>query len=137
MDNHTHTFPKAEHLTSKLQIDSLFEKGEGFIAFPLRVVYQLVPKEENSSLIKVVVSVPKKRFKHAVDRNRFKRLIRESYRLNKHQLWAATEQTPWNLHIAFCAVSNELPNFDTVQIKMQMALVKLEHRILQKRDKNS
>ena len=137
MDNHTHTFPKAEHLTSKLQIDSLFEKGEGFIAFPLRVVYQLVPKEENSSLIKVVVSVPKKRFKHAVDRNRFKRLIRESYRLNKHQLWAATEHTPWNLHIAFCAVSNELPNFDTVQIKMQMALVKLEHRILQKRDKNS
>ena len=132
MDNRTHTFPKAEHLTSKLQIDHLFAKGEGFIAFPLRVVYQLVAKEENSAAIKVVVSVPKKRFKHAVDRNRFKRLIRESYRLNKNQLWETTEQTPWQLHIAFCAVSNDLPTFDVVQTKLQAALAKLQHRISEK-----
>lgn len=137
METHAHTFPKAEHLTKKLEIDTLFEHGEGFIIFPLRVVYKLVPKEENSSAIKVVISVPKKRFKHAVDRNRFKRLIRESYRLNKNQLWQTVEQIPWNLHIAFCAVSNELPTFDTVQDKMEQGLTKLENRIVQKVDKNT
>ena len=130
MENHKHTFPKAEHLTSKLAIEHLFGEGEGFIAFPLRVVYQLVPKE--TTPIQVIVSVPKKRFKHAVDRNRFKRLIRESYRLNKHQLWETVEQTDYTLRIALCAVSNEIPTFEIVQDKMQLALTKMQTRISQK-----
>ena len=46
MEQHNTTFPKAEHLTGTLAIETLFEQGNGFIAFPLRVVYQLVPKTD-------------------------------------------------------------------------------------------
>jgi len=135
MENHRHTFPKAEHLTGKLAIEHLFGQGEGFIAFPLRVVYQLVPKE-TSPAIQVLVSVPKKRFKHAVDRNRFKRLIRESYRLNKQPLCETVEQTDYTLRIALCAVSNEIPTFEIVQDKMQLALTKMQRRISENCEKN-
>ena len=128
MEHHNTTFPKAEHLTGTLAIETLFEQGNGFIAFPLRVVYQLVPKTDTPP-IQVLVSVPKKRFKHAVDRNRFKRLIRESYRLNKHLLCNTVEQTNFTLRIAFCAVSNELPTFSVVEAKMQQALTKLQQRV--------
>lgn len=128
MEQHSTTFPKSEHLTGTLAIEQLFEQGEGFIVFPLRVVFQLVPKN-NSPSIQVLVSVPKKRFKHAVKRNRFKRLIRESYRLNKHLLWNTVEQTPYTLRIAFCAVSNELPTFKTVEVKMLQALTKLQQYV--------
>ena len=77
-------YPKAEKLKSKRTIDLLFTKGKSVAKYPLRLVY--VPIESDESQIKFGVSVSKKYFKKAVDRNYFKRLLREAYRLNKHLL---------------------------------------------------
>jgi ribonuclease P protein component len=79
------TYPKHEKLKSKTTIDLLFSEGNSVSKFPLRLVY-VENKEENAELIKMGVSVSKKYFKKAVDRNYYKRVLRETYRLNKHLL---------------------------------------------------
>lgn len=79
------TYPKKEKLKSKTTIDLLFSEGNSVSKFPLRLVY-VENKEENAELVKMGVSVSKKYFKKAVDRNYFKRVLRETYRLNKHIL---------------------------------------------------
>ena len=85
------TYPKSERLKSKNTIDLLFTEGKSVSKYPLRLVYVPVnlPDEES---IKMGVSVSKKYFKKAVDRNYFKRVLRETYRLNKQLLWPAGDQ---------------------------------------------
>ena len=83
------TYPKNQKLKSKKTIDSLFSGGKSVSKFPLRLVFVESDFELDASKnekLKIGVSVSKKNFKKAVDRNYFKRLLRESYRLNKHIL---------------------------------------------------
>jgi ribonuclease P protein component len=83
------TYPKIEKLKSKITIDLLFSKGKSVSKYPLRLVFVEsdygIP-EDSDQMLKMGVSVSKKYFKHAVDRNYFKRVLRETYRLNKHIL---------------------------------------------------
>jgi len=79
------TYPKKEKLKSKTTIDLRFSEGNSISKFPLRLVY-VENKEPNTEQIKMGVSVSKKYFKKAVDRNYLKRVLRETYRLNKHIL---------------------------------------------------
>ena len=83
------TYPKTEKLKSKTTIDLLFSKGKSVSKYPLRLVFVEsdygIPEDSDQKL-KMGVSVSKKYFKHAVDRNYFKRVLRETYRLNKHIL---------------------------------------------------
>ena len=79
------TYPKNEKLKSKITIGLLFTEGKSVSKYPLRLVYKAGSFDE-SEKIKMGVSVSKKNFKKAVDRNYFKRLLRETYRLNKHLL---------------------------------------------------
>ena len=78
----TNSYPKTEKLKSKTTIDLLFSDGKSVSKYPLRLVYCAVALSENEN-IKMGVSVSKKYFKKAVDRNYFKRVLRETYRLNK------------------------------------------------------
>ncbi|MCF7568724.1 ribonuclease P protein component [Sabulilitoribacter arenilitoris] len=78
----TGSYPKKEKLKSKKRIDQLFTEGQSVSAFPLRLVY-LQTRFEDKIVAKTGVSVSKRNFKTAVDRNRIKRLLREVYRLNK------------------------------------------------------
>jgi ribonuclease P protein component len=83
------TYPKSEKLKSKKTIDLLFSEGKSVSKFPLRLVYiesDYGIDTDSEQKIKMGVSVSKKYFKHAVDRNYFKRVLRETYRLNKHLL---------------------------------------------------
>lgn len=87
------TYPKTEKLKSKITIGLLFTEGKSVSKYPLRLVYKSGgynnPESRNFEMgekIKMGVSVSKKNFKKAVDRNYFKRVLRETYRLNKHLL---------------------------------------------------
>ena len=87
------TYPKTEKLKSKITIGLLFTEGKSVSKYPLRLVYKSEgfenPESRNFKMgekIKMGVSVSKKNFKKAVDRNYFKRVLRETYRLNKHLL---------------------------------------------------
>ncbi|HEY4629625.1 MAG TPA: ribonuclease P protein component, partial [Flavobacterium sp.] len=77
--------PKNEKLKSKITIGLLFSEGKSVSKYPLRLVYYSGNLGEGQK-IKMGVSVSKKHFKKAVDRNYFKRVLRETYRLNKHLL---------------------------------------------------
>jgi ribonuclease P protein component len=89
------TYPKNERLKSKTTIGLLFSEGKSVSKYPLRLVY--CPGEiDSAEKIKMGVSVSKKYFKKAVDRNYFKRVLRETYRLNKHLLLDAIEE-PYSL----------------------------------------
>lgn len=77
-----HTYPKHEKLKSRTLINQLFSEGKSVSKYPLRLVYVQVSELEDSN-VKLGVSVSKKHFKKAVDRNYYKRVLRETYRLNK------------------------------------------------------
>ena len=83
------TFRKRERMTSHLLMEALFENGssQSVSAFPLRAVYQTIERHSDHGPAQILISVPKNRFKHAVDRNRVKRQIREAYRQHKQLLW--------------------------------------------------
>jgi ribonuclease P protein component len=76
------TFRKEERLSKKKLIQELFEKGSSFYFFPFKVFHMPNPDREYD-VHQVVISVSKRNFKRAADRNLIKRRIREGYRLNK------------------------------------------------------
>ena len=77
------TFSKIERLKSKKEIDILFSDGKSISKYPIRLVYKKTDFNEKIK-IRAGVSVSKRNFKKAVDRNFIKRLMRESYRKNKY-----------------------------------------------------
>ena len=122
------SFSKAEHLCGEKKITRLFAEGNAFIAYPLRIVYLVLPKEDDIP-VKVMVSVPKKRFKRAVKRNRLKRLMRESYRLNKGLLWDIFSEKEMQAHVSFQYISDEELGFRAVEKRMIGSLEKLKNAI--------
>jgi len=111
------TYPKNERLKSKTAIGLLFSEGKSVSKYPLRLVYR--EADENSEeKIKIGVSVSKKYFKKAVDRNYFKRVLRETYRLNKNLL-LENVQEPYSLMFFYQTkdkLSYEEINTKTVQL---------------------
>ena len=87
-------FKKEERIVSNLLIETLFEKGNSLSlnAYPPRAVYVKTEHREGCAPVQLLISVPKKKFKHAVDRNRVKRQIREAYRNNKSLLEGTVEE---------------------------------------------
>jgi ribonuclease P protein component len=83
MENRPLTYPKNEKLKSRTTIDRMFTEGKSVSKYPLRLVYIPLERAEDVPL-KTGVSVSKKHFKKAHDRNYFKRVLRETYRHHKH-----------------------------------------------------
>lgn len=79
-----YTYPKTDKLKSRKAITQLFSEGQTVTKYPLRLVFITNPEEE--PVFKIGVSVSKRYFKKAVDRNYIKRCMREAYRLNQHLL---------------------------------------------------
>ena len=87
------TLKKEERICSKKLIETLFDSNErrSLAAFPLRAVWLLQKQKEGKKTafapVEILISVSKRRLRHAVDRNRTKRQVREAYRKHKHILW--------------------------------------------------
>ena len=111
------TYPQKEKLKSKITIGLLFTEGKSVSKYPLRLVYNKGTFGEGEK-IKIGVSVSKKYFKKAVDRNYFKRVLRETYRLNKHLLLNNLDQ-PYSFMFFYQSkdrLSYEEINSKTIQL---------------------
>jgi len=127
---------KEERVSGKKEIDLLFTKGSSFIVYPLRVVYIEHDCEEApvQSAVSILVSISKKKFKRAVKRNRLKRLIKESYRLNKTNfayppLEGAGGGAPKRISIAFLYLSGEEKPYSEIESAVKKALETLSTKI--------
>ena len=119
------TFNKKDKLKSKKCIEQLFAEGQAITAFPLRMVF-IGTTFNDESLIKAGVSVSKRNFKKAVDRNRIKRLLRESYRLKK-PIYFNNITTPYALMILY--IGKEKPTFEQIETKMNQLFEKFRDSI--------
>ncbi|PWH84583.1 ribonuclease P protein component [Algibacter marinivivus] len=120
------TYNKKEKLKSKKLIDQLFTEGQSVSAFPLRLVY-LPTSFEDDIIVKTGVSVSKRNFKSAVDRNRIKRLLREVYRLNKAGYFnnLTTQHAFMILYIG-----KDKPTFAQVETRMKTVFEKFSGKVL-------
>ncbi|HSY61911.1 MAG TPA: ribonuclease P protein component [Cytophaga sp.] len=100
--NKLYSFPKKEKLTSKIIIDRLFKDGQSRFKYPFRVLF-LSDEAYSEPFPQLVISVSKRNFKRAVDRNRIKRLIREAYRLQKDEILSLFLDKPSYVAILYTA----------------------------------
>ena len=123
------TFKKSERLCSRILIDSLFQGASHSVsAYPIRAVFLPVNPEVQTS-VSVLISVPKKRFHDAVDRNRVKRQIREAYRKNKHSLVEQAATLGKGLLVAFVYVSDKIETTDHIEKRMVRLLDKIKSEL--------
>lgn len=122
-----YSFSRKEKLKSKKQIAQLFEEGKALTEFPLKLIY--LESSEQPCKIQTGVTVPKKNFKSAVARNRIKRLLRESYRLNKAIVF---NNTQGEFAFLFLYLGKEIPTFKEVQGKIVSLLKKFNDRVHEK-----
>jgi len=108
----------------------LFRSGEAFSIFPYRVIFQYSATQSNPAIIKVGFSVPSKRFKRAADRNRIKRQMRETYRLQKKQLADLIQEQHLEVNIFFIYTGKKLPEHSFLYKRTGIALNKLKKSLL-------
>ena len=119
------TFKKSERLCSRILMDCLFQgDNRTATAYPLRAVFLSVEEEQQKG-VSILISVPKKRFHDAVDRNRVKRQIREAYRKNKHALAEQVTQSGKGLLVALIYVSAEIETTEQIEKRMIRLLDKI------------
>jgi ribonuclease P protein component len=122
-------FPKREHLVSTRLMEQLFGSGsQSMVAYPLRVVFHKAERQKTGVPVQILISVPKKRFKHAVDRNRVKRQVRETYRRLKQPLCDAIPADE-SLLVGFVWLSDQLVSTGVVYARMQKLLSRIEEKI--------
>jgi ribonuclease P protein component len=119
----SYRFPKEERLRSKKLIEQLFREGSSFNSYPLRFVALHVPGPSELP-VQVLVSVSKRNFKKAVDRNRLKRQMREAYRLHKHEFFKPNpDGGTWYIGILY--IGKEKSPFNYISKKLNSGLERL------------
>ncbi len=126
------TLSKAERINSKIIIDKLFSGGNtAMTVFPLRAIFMVEQADESCAdgpSVQMMVSVSKRRLRHAVDRNRQKRQIREAYRLNKCELAEMCAQKGVRVYIAFVSLADEPCTTE----RIERSMVKLLRKTMEK-----
>ena len=122
-----YTFKKKERLASKIAISELITKGGKIKNFPFFVRFLVI--ENSDSPVKLLISVPKKKFKLAYKRNRIKRLIREAYRLNKQSLYNCLNENNTKILLSVSFYDIKTPDFELVEKKIIYIISKLCKKI--------
>ena len=129
-----YTFKKEERLCSKRLLEKLFHNGSSFLLYPYRIVW-LAEKLPAKVPVQVVINVPKRRFKKAVDRNLIKRRIREIYRLNKsEQLYSYFSGSEIQLLVGIHYVGKDIPDYGFMDKKLKLAFEQLKNLSLKRNE---
>ena len=114
------SFKKRERLKSSKSISLLFQEGQSRSSFPLRILFS--EREEGEIPATVAISVPKRLFKRAVDRNLLKRRIREAYRLNKMFFYSRLEEMNRKLNLVIQYQHKEILDFTSIETGLKKVL---------------
>lgn len=118
-------FRKAERLKKKSEIDALFDHGHTFFEHPFKVLW-LKTEQKEAYPVQIGVSVPKKLFKRAVDRNLLKRRIREAYRQQKEIFYKALGESEKAYSLMLIYTDKEFLEYEVIEKK----IIKLIKRLL-------
>ncbi len=118
------TFKKEERLCNKKTIESLFKKGKASFAYPFNVKWTN-NQSDNKFPAQILIIVPKRNFKKAVDRNRLKRIIREAYRKNKSILYQTLVFKNVNIAFALIYTEKEILKYKLIEDKIIITLQRL------------
>ncbi len=121
-------FRKEERLSSVKLIDELYSQGSSFSFYPFRITYKLT--ETEGPPVKVVIAVPKRKFKLAVERNRIKRQIKEVYRhLKEDYLYPELQSRGIQMNLMIVFTSNEIITTTSIRKKLNLALERLVKKL--------
>ena len=117
------SFKKGERLSSRKSISSLFKTGKVIKVYPLRILYAHVEKGKFPA--SVAISVPKRLFKNAVDRNLLKRRIREAYRLNKPLFYSWLSKLDQQVILVIQYQHKDILDYHSINAALKKAMEKL------------
>lgn len=117
-----------ERLKSAKQLGILFKEGRSFVKFPLRFVWMPAART-GASPARVAFSVPRRKWKRAVDRNLLKRRMREAYRLQKESLYNVALPDEGQILIACIYLADTKLAFEDIKSAMRKALKHLASRV--------
>lgn len=123
------SFNKEERLCNVKLIDRLYNNGSSFLVYPFRILWLPIDTEAPFP-VQILISVPKKKFKKAVDRNLLKRRIREIYRLNKSaDLYPFLNQRSQRIILGVNYIGNEIAEYASLEKKFINAIQRLKKSI--------
>ena len=115
-----HRFARSEKLKSRKAIGRLFSGRSPSIGqFPLRLIYQPLEEPLSDAPVQFTVSVPKRKFPKATDRNRLRRQTREAWRLHKHRLYQALPEHAPQYAFMVLYVDKEAQPFEEIERAMR------------------
>jgi ribonuclease P protein component len=131
-------YSKEERLCRQKAIDSLFQHGQSFVAYPIRIIWTMkqlnktipghsapgkkLTDNEYRSPVQLLITVSAKTFKRAVDRNLIKRRLREGYRHHKNPLYDALKGKDFSLDLGCQYVGKEILNYHEIEEKLVLAI---------------
>lgn len=119
------SFSKGERLCGIKAVSELFSGGRTVNLPSLRLIYRILPADENLQPLRVMISVPKRHFKRAVDRNRIRRRIKEAWRMNKTPLKEALSQNNRRLEVAVIWNDTVIRSWEETMTAVKEALGRL------------
>lgn len=120
-------FHKSQRLKNSKSISGLFESGIHLYKYPLKVMYRI--HTGDSPGVKAGFTVPGRNFRNAVDRNRLKRRMRESFRLNQPDLEEFLNSGPVGLNLFFIYTSTREEDYPVIDRALRFLIASLQERI--------
>ena len=119
---------KEERLKSNLRIRELLGSGQVVSAYPLKIFWDINSSDQKFPA-SMAVSVPKKKFRRAVDRNLVKRRIREAYRQNKELIYLPLTERKMNISLVILFLSDEFLSFAELETLLQSLLKNIAKKL--------
>ncbi len=128
----TFSLNKHERLKGKKNIETLFRDGKAFFITPFKIIYTIAEAATTEAPVLFGVGVSKKNMKHATQRNYCKRIIKESFRVQKNPIYQYMLTQEKQLHVMFLYTAKEQITYDNAMLCVKKGLDALQKKLANK-----
>jgi ribonuclease P protein component len=125
MKNRPLAFPKSERLCGVKVISALFAEGRSLTLPHMRVICRIIPATGVLPPARVLITVPKRHFKRAVDRNLMRRRIREAWRKNREPLLILLRDKGMHADLVLIWTDTEIKTYDIAEKAIKGVIAKV------------